>query len=255
MRNKNLLIVLAAVLILIAGLGCGGFSLFAPTPTPTPTPTHTPTATPTSTPTPTFTPTPEAPAGAVLPEGWTLYEIEDEGYAIALPPDWEQIDVDPETLEASINAVADQNPELAGFLENQAAILATQDISFFGFDLSKGSAYSDFVTNVNIIVQHLEAAISMDFMLEMSVPMLENLFELEEEVDQEIINLSAGEAGRLQYGFDVEGVNGNVEVVITQYIFIIDESMYTLTLSTKAEEIQDREAIFEQIVDSFHLID
>ncbi len=255
MRNKKLWIVLSAVLILLAGLGCGGFSLFAPTPTPTPTPTSTPTATPTSTPTPTFTPTPEAPAGATIPEGWTLYEVDDEGYAIALPPNWEQIDIDPETLEASINAVADQNPELAGFLENQAAILTTQNISFFGFDLSKGSAFSDFVTNINIIVQPLEAEITMDFMLAMTVPMLENLFELEQEIDQEIVTLSSGEAGRLQYGFEVAGGNGQVQVIITQYIFIIDQSMYTLTLSTKTDEIQDREPVFEQIANSFHLID
>jgi hypothetical protein len=192
---------------------------------------------------------------AVLPEGWTLYEVEEEGYALALPPNWEQIDVDPEQLEASIGTLTEQNPELAGFLEGQAANMAAQGISFFGFDLSPETLSSDFMTNINIIVDTLDMDVSMDFLLEQTVPMLESLFELEQEVDQQVVTLSAGEAGRLQYGFNMAGANGPVDVVFTQYIFLIERSMYTLTFSTKSDEIQARESVFEQIADTFQLID
>src|SRR5437763_16870392 len=63
--------------------------------------------------------------------GWPLYEKPAEGFAVALPPDWRQIDMDPKTFEGKLKEVAQQNPQIQGMAANLRQQIAAVD-KFFG---------------------------------------------------------------------------------------------------------------------------
>ena len=123
-KSKIQLYLLTCIVLLsVGGLSCGGSNFPNPfvtdTPTPTPTFTATPTLTPsptaTSTPTPTSTSTP-LPTGIAtqeLSDGSTLFIDYDNQYQLTLPENWVIIPLVKEDLEAVLDQMAEENPDLA----------------------------------------------------------------------------------------------------------------------------------------------
>src|SRR5262249_23621941 len=93
--------------------------------------------------------------GTILPvpqttteAGWPLYEVPAEGFALSLPPDWRQIDMDPKTFEAKFSELARQNPEFEGMRENMRTQIKA-GIKFYGLDST--TQRTGFATNVNVL--------------------------------------------------------------------------------------------------------
>ena len=123
-KNKGLLYLSISVSALaMLSLSCGVSDLsklFAtatstPTLTFTPTPTSTPSPTSTSTPTrtPTLTPLPGGIATEELADGSTLFMDYDNKYQMVLPEDWVIIPVAKEDLEAALEEVGRDDPDIA----------------------------------------------------------------------------------------------------------------------------------------------
>ena len=123
-KNKGLLSFTVFITVLaIASLSCGVsdipnlFATDTPTPTATftPTPTFTPSPTPTSTPTHTPTPTP-LPTGVttqVLSDGTNLFIDYDNKYQLVLTDEWVILPIGKDDLDAMLEKLADENPDLA----------------------------------------------------------------------------------------------------------------------------------------------
>ncbi len=99
-----------------------------------------PTATASPSPSPTATPSPRAALvpGLDIPADWTAIERHADGFAVGLPPRWRQIDLDPQTLEASTKAIED--PQFAAILRSQAQSLITSGLKLFAFDFTPGAS-------------------------------------------------------------------------------------------------------------------
>jgi len=231
---------LAVALVLMALASCGG-----PAPTATRVP---PTATPQPTPTPPVaTPTLEA--------GWVLYEKPADGFAIALPPTWRQIDMDPQTLGASLDAIKAQNPELAPQLEGQARSLLEAGIKFFGFDLAPEALATGAATNVNVLSQSLPAEVSLDFYVQLSVGQLENMSSVVKPVQQRRVQLAAGEAEELSYAMNMVAPSGAALALWTdQYLFLQGKAVYVITCTTSQETAPKYTEVFANIGRSFRLL-
>jgi hypothetical protein len=197
-------------------------------------------------------PTEEVQAAPVLPDDWTLYEVSEGGFRVGLPPGWDQIDMDPETIEASMGALAEQNPEIGEWIEGQVANLAAQGIKFYGFDLSAESVASGFLTNVNVNIVDIGIDISVDDLAEMNVGTYEDMFELAEPVTYEILNLPAGEAALFEFGTSMAGPTGEeVAISFAQYVFVHNKQSYVLTFATGADRADLYQDAFRQIAESF----
>jgi hypothetical protein len=209
---------------------------------------------PTAAPEPTDVPEPteEVQEPPVLPDDWTLYEVSEGGFRIGLPPGWSQIDMDPETIEASMDAVAEQNPEIGEWLEGQVANLAAQGIKFYGFDLSQESVSSGFMTNVNVNIVDIGVEISVDDLAEMNAGTYEEMFNLAEPVQHEMLSLPAGDAALFEFDTSMASPTGEeVAISFAQYIFVHNKASYVLTFATGADRAESYKDIFRQIAESF----
>jgi len=229
------------IVLLLFVAGCGG-AINTATPVP-PTPTTPPTSAPAiSTPT--------------LEPGWTRYEKAEEGFSIALPPGWEQIDMDPQTLEASLDAVSEQNAELATVLEGQARNLVVSGIKFFGFDMTPGAITTGMATNVNVLVQALGVEMSLDVFAQVSVAQLKNMDMVEGEVSQRRVNLAGGEGLELKYRWKLTTPLGEtITVAVTQYAVIRGKDAYMISFGTAADQAERYGDLFWGIAQSFQLLE
>jgi hypothetical protein len=86
-----------------------------------------------------------------LSEGWTLATVNDEGFAIGLPPGWTEFDLSSADIEAGLSEVRKANPNMANALSSQVAQLAAQGIKLFAVDRNGNFAATGFATNLNVI--------------------------------------------------------------------------------------------------------
>jgi len=166
-----------------------------PTNEPDPTATSKPEPTATSEPEPTDEPAPEPEevAGGNVDSDWLWYGIAEDGYYLALPPEWREIDMDPETMNASLDALEQENSDVATLLSNaQVENLIISGISFYGFDLSPQAIGDEFPTSINVLKQPLGAEISLDVYTELNVGALENLDNVSTAVDNQRVDVDFG---------------------------------------------------------------
>jgi len=235
-----------------------------PTETPTPTATLTATPTPTSTPSPTRTPRPTftptaTPARktltSILSSGWILYEKPTEGYALALPPSWEQIDLHPEAIEDILDAFGKLNPEIGDLLEEQIHSQMAAGLGFLAVDLDPAGVKAGFPTNCNIFKQQLNIKASLNFYVQTTIPQLESLSNIAGPVTHRRVQVAGFEAEEFEYQLSMStATKKTVRIAVTQFLVIRDRDMYVISFSTLADQSQKHAPVIDKIIQSFKLI-
>lgn len=259
------------VVSVVFALGCGTLPQIAaqptvPTPappatprpimtaTPVPTVTPKPSPTPTDTLTPTITPT-EVPAiiETELESGWYLYTLPQEGFSIAMPPDWYSLNLDEEMIDAAVDTVAEQDVLTASYLEEVLPMLIAQGIKFYGIEISPDSLDRGYPASINIFWQELPGSMSFERFVDMNAAALESMLDMTTPLEQEMVELPSGTAGRLSYGMSGLDLAGEaVDVVLVQYLIEASGGeMYVITIGSSADTFDSYLTTFEQIVESF----
>ena len=225
------------------------------TPTPEPTATATATATVTETPAPTDTPEPTTtPAPETRSDGWTVYTMEEDGFTVALPPEWQRLEMDPAKMQAAVGQVAENNPEFSKMLTQQAQSILATGVSFYGFDLSLESVQSRFITNISILKAPLDVDVDLDVVAQLNVNQIEMLPGVQKPVENTAVELPAGDAHRLRYTMKMNMASGEeTNAAFTQYIFLEDGIIYVMTMTTRADLLPGYATDFEKIAQSFSL--
>lgn len=235
-----------------------------PTSTPTRRPTNTPTRKPTST--PTLTPTPRsqptateaAQAGQIvtstLQSGWTAYELVDEGFSIALPPEWLVIPLDAEALEKGLEAVAKENPALGRMLGENMRNLAAAGVKFYALNINPKTLTYDVPMTLNIIQVDLGIKLPLDSYVPIVIKQLENLLGSDASITHRRVTISGLEAEEFKYLMAMKNAAGNpIKGQVLQYIIPVGTMQYTITLVCPEELFKDYTATLEQIGASFKL--
>jgi hypothetical protein len=274
-QRRSLPRIVILVVIVVFVLGCGTISqiISPPTPTPlpptntplppataTPIPTMTPepSPTPTETPLPTDTPLPtptELPAmiETELDNGWYLYTLPQEGFSIALPPDWYSFELTGDMAEAATDILSEQNDsQMWEYYEDIMPTLMEQGIKFYGIEFTVEGLNSGFPASINIVQQELLGGMSLDQLAEMSAIMMESMFELPAPVEHDTAELSVGTAERLSYGMEALSMSGEpVDVTLYQYMIESEGDIYIISIGATTDRFEAIIPTFEQIVDSF----
>jgi hypothetical protein len=236
-----------------------------PTSTATPTPTHTPTSTPTSTPTPkpaptdkpTQTPTAEPAAliTSTLENEWILYELPKDNFAIALPPEWLQISLDPETFENALDIAGEQNPYVGKILTSETLRgLIASGLKFYGMDLSPDSFKSGFPVNINVLKIDVGFAIPLETYVAINLEQLKAIAIPGVSIDHQSVKLSNVDAEKLTYAIEQVGLAGTpVQVAVTQYLILDGSTSYVITLIAPTSIAGSYAPTFEAIGQSFRL--
>jgi len=186
--------------------------------------------------------------------GWRPYDKPAEGFTVALPPTWKPIDIDPQTREAMLKALAEKNPQLAPIVERHTRNMAA-DVKFTAFDLAPAAIATGVMTNLQITKRPLPAEASLPVLIQFNVGALENLENVEKPIAQRRLNLPAGEGMELQYRMKAISPTGQAMIeAIIQYWMIKGKDLYIMNFTTAAEQAEPYAPIFAKIAQSFRQI-
>ena len=197
-------------------------------------------------PTATITPTP------TLEPGWVLIEKPEEGFAIALPPTWVEVDMRAPTMKDAIDAIRTQHPDLTSTVLNYLETLDinelhAQGIIFVAFDRElPGGLASNFGVNVNLARWSDGQDIAMDEVVEIYLETLASHNITAPRHSR--VSLQVGEAEKFQYQRIESYPDGQMlNVNAVQYIFIRGQDVYVLTLGYTEEQAEVYASIAEKI--------
>jgi hypothetical protein len=189
-----------------------------------------------------------------LASGWILYEKPAEGYTLALPPDWEYIEMDPDVMENALDIVGNSNPELGDLLRGQAYNLLSSGISFYAVDLSSDSIKAGFPTNLNILKQPLRIKASLDFYVQANVSQMEELSNVIKPITHRRVKLASNEAEELKYRMMMTmPPSKTVTIAVTQYLIIKDKDLVLISFGAPADLAQQYAPVIDKITQSFQM--
>jgi hypothetical protein len=183
---------------------------------------------------------------------WPLYKVPKEGFALTLPPEWRQFDMDPATFEAKFRDALKMNPEIdemAGTLRQQLAA----GVKFFGFD--EKTRTSGFATNINVLRMKLPPKATLDTTVAESLKELKALSSVTKPVDHERVKTTAGECERFRYTLRMQVASGKtIAFSITQFLFVTSDTSFVVTLTTSTDKKEKYAETFDKIGQSFRWI-
>jgi hypothetical protein len=180
-----------------------------------------------------------------VPDGFEAFVDEEEGFALALPEEWTELDLSDPNLQDALDAAAEANPGPAGQIEQARAVAESGGVLFAldttspggptSFSVIKGPVASSAEAIEGIAEEQLEAQGA-------------------ENVSTEILDLPAGEAVRVQYDLTINGPGGEAVVIYgIQYAVPRSDATWTFTFSTTDPEAD--EATADAIMESFTAAD
>ena len=239
-----------------------------PKPTATATPTATPSPEPSATPSPTPDPTAAARQAARLPaidltaitstldSGWVQYDLPNQGFSVALPPGWTPVDVSAEGLAAMIEMMGEQNPQLGGFLGNQAmADMVAEGMVFYALDTNPAAYALGMPPTINVLKMDTGIALPLDMVVPLTLGQLEGIALPEVPITNERIDLNGVEAELIRYVGDLSSITGEpLQVGFTQVVIPFGGRLYVVSISAPVGLGSDYQDLLDQIAGSFQLL-
>jgi len=184
--------------------------------------------------------------------GWPVYEMRAEGFAVSLPPNWRQIDHNPAAADARRQQVLKQNPEYTSTLGDPSQHSAS-GIKFEGMDpVTVGSVNA---TKVNVLHVTLPSEASLDTIVVDFLRKLESLPNIQKPFTHERIESATGSRERVVHKMTMKNAAGiESTLAMTPYIAVRGRELYVKTLATPPEQESEYASAFDQIGRSFRLV-
>lgn len=219
----------------------------APTPTPTATntPTRTPTPTPTNTQTPTNTPTFTSTSSPFpLQAGWREYDLSD--FRIALPEEWEAVDIDKEGFDAIISQLGGLEYDWAKNTAEMMSSEGMQEMTKFWAKDSEPAGVGFATANVTFQSMFYKVDIE-DFCTMMSSTYQQmGMTMLDSKCGLEINGLDAAR-------FELQMGIGPFAVKEHQYVYLDDSDIWSVNVAVDETQWSKYESTFETIAESFRV--
>jgi hypothetical protein len=147
---------------------------------------------------------------STLELGWILYELPGEGFAIALPPEWQQFVLDPETFEKGLGVLSEQDSKFKGVFSSQAMrSLMASGLKFFGMDLSPKALLLDYPVTANILKMNMGVELSPDDYVPMYLKQLEKIASSKTPITHRHVTLANVEAEEFKYSVEAPTAMGS----------------------------------------------
>lgn len=256
----NALVFCCVVPVIVLSSGGSSSAQVAVIPTATRTVTSTPTATPTLTPQATNTfvlgPKPTVPRATVTPRaleaGWKFYDVGSEGFAMALPPNWQKVDLDRNALATYIQTLKEKNPKFATAFAGMSEQLLVSQIKFFALDVSQQAVAANYLTSMNALREQLPSEMSLDAYVQANLSNLSKAGLPTKPPARKRVTLAAGAAEELKYQSAIT-MSGNEKITISalQYILVRGSFGYIVTFGTTPDKEKTYALVFQKMMQSF----
>jgi hypothetical protein len=183
--------------------------------------------------------------------GWPLYEVPAEGFALALPPDWVHIEVNPQTLDDMVQKLMANNPNLAG-MDDTIRQQVKAGVKFFGFE--KQLIAKSFTTKVTLLKGPLPAGTTLAALVDQKVAQIQAQFKPTTTIDRKQRTTPHLEAERLRFNFQMAGPAGQLDLAIFQYYYVTGMDHFVLAFTTTVDRADHYTDIASSIGDSFRAL-
>lgn len=191
----------------------------------------------------------------VVPNGWANYLVEGESFSIAVPSSWQRLPVNPQELDASLEAIRKSNPELATSLGAGAQQLMRSGVKFWAYDPDPASLNSKFATNLTVTRQSMPNEVSFDAYVLVNVNQIEQLSSRQGPVNHERTTLDNLLAEKIRYNLTSQSPDGaSITSAITLFLLLDHANAYVLTYATRLEQIDHYASTFDQSASTFRLV-
>jgi hypothetical protein len=186
---------------------------------------------------------------AVLPAGWTAHEVTADGFRLGLPPEWQK--VAPGEVDASLETLRKDNPELAEMVEGQVEGSLNELVRFFAFDTRSPTLAQEFATNINVVVEPLPSGIDFAQYLEANLSQLRQVPTVTVSLDDDDLALPGGRAALISSLFTLNSPSGGQEIAVRQYLFLNGGRGFILSMTTTPGHAATYKPLWEQIAKTF----
>lgn len=185
-------------------------------------------------------------AGTTGKAGWTVHENREAHFAVALPPRWNALEMDPAYIEKSLADLGKQNTQLGQAFGPQAKALLTAGFKFFAIDTSVDLAKVGFATNVNVLTEKLPMTMSLEDNIAANMAQLGRL-ESVRGLEKRIIQVDGKKAGRIDYRMMINPAAG-LEVAISQVCLVVGQTSVIFTFTTLPSQSAHYAPVLEEMV-------
>jgi hypothetical protein len=176
--------------------------------------------------------------------GLAAYDVPAGGFSLSVPTSWKAATIDEVLDEEGLERVRQEDPELARVIEPLAK--PGSPVKFVAID---PDVREEFATNVNVYVEDVPEGVTRQEYLGASV---DNLSEAlgAESLEQETVQLPAGEARRVTFEGEVAGR----KIAQLAYIVFEEGTGYVITYSTLPQFAEEYADTFESSAQTFRLL-
>lgn len=191
------------------------------------------------------TPTP------TLEPGWTRYTVETGQTSLALPAGWVSTDADPSQVEARLNELEAQQPNLSNAIDAARTTLP-QGVQFFAVDTGFDYENNDSLTTIIVIKFATTASWALDSVAAEAVDTLSRLSGTATVISQERITIDGGPAAAITYRLVGPAPEGSETIqVIRQYFLVRGQAGYSLSCAVPERSSPEYATICQSIATSF----
>jgi hypothetical protein len=190
----------------------------------------------------------------LLDSGWIRYTKASEGFTLALPPEWLQVDMNAAAIDTALKKLANSDPNLKSMLTEQVRSAAANGVKFFGFDAPEDLA-SEEIALMNVGKSSAATDMPLETIARAVLNQYNDLPTVLKPVTLKRIQLPAGDARQFQVNIKLQDGTGKTrEIEMTQYILINGGYPYFISFSTPRDQAETYAPIFEKIAQSFQFV-
>lgn len=183
--------------------------------------------------------------------GWPLYVKPADGFALALPPDWREVDMTPEMYKAGMQEILRINPQLKGIAGSPES--GSTPLKFYGIDEPASRFQSTALINVSS-VQAPDWTTLEDVEKEI-VEVWRKVPGVVQPIEHSIVAKEKGSYVRVRFAMGMMDATGRTQrVSITQLYHLAEKKLYTVNLAVATGRLTRYSKSFETIENSFRLI-
>jgi hypothetical protein len=186
---------------------------------------------------------------ASIPAGWTAHELTADGFRLGLPTGWQTVAAG--EVDASLETLRQDNPELAEMIEGQVSGSLNELVRFFAFDTRSPTLADEFATNINVVVEPLPAGIDFAQYLDANLSQLRQVPTVTVNLEDDNIALPGGRAALIDSVFTLNSPSGGQQIAVRQYLFLKDGRGFILSMTTTPEHASTYKPLWEQIAKTF----
>ena len=186
-----------------------------------------------------------------LPSGWNETVFRSDGFAIAFPPAWRAID--PRNAEDGLDAISNENPELASLVRTQIGSLSDL-IRLLAVDSESPSLSQDFATNANVIVQPVPSGVTFEEFVQANAQQLRTIPGVTTSLEDDAVSMPAGRAALVRSRLPIKTANGETIAAVSQYLLLSRGRGYILSFTTTPELEASYVSVFDAITRTFRYV-